>query len=109
MAHFDGAFHHLRGQTFPAYREMHMDAGEHLGVSVSAFAGQLHGAALYGMTPTLQNQHHVISCAATRSRQHQLHWPCGKVLAALIGLGGVRRPIHGHHMTAAGLGDKTHG
>ena len=108
MAHLDGAFDHLGRYALATYREVHVDAGEHLGVGVSALASELDGAALHGMTTTLQDQHHVISCAAASTRQHQLHRASGKVLTALIGLGGVWRPVHGHHMAAAGLGNKAH-
>ena len=88
---------------------MHVDAGEHLGVGGSAFAAQLHRTTRNLVPPALQDQHHVISGAAACPCQQQFHRASRHVLTALIGLVGVRRSIHGHHMAAAGFGHKAHG
>ena len=109
MAEFDGALDHSRRNAFAAHREMHVDADEHLGVGVGAFAAEFDRAAAHRMPAAFKHQHHVVSGAAASTSQQQLHGPRRQVLAALVRLVRVGRAVHGHQVTAAGFGHKTHG
>ena len=72
MAHGDGALHGGGGHGFADDGEMHVDAGEHFGLGVSPLGAELDGAADHGVAAALEDQHHVISRAATGAGQQQL-------------------------------------
>jgi hypothetical protein len=68
----------------------------------------LAGAADHSMAAALEDQHHVISRAATSAGQQKLQRAGRQVLAAELGLGGVGGAVHHQGVAAAGFGDKAH-
>ena len=87
-----------------AHDEVHLDAGEDLGVGVGAFGVELDLAAAHVMTALLQNEDDIVGGAAAGAGQHQLHGAGGEIVAAAFG-----GAIHADEVAAAGVGDEAHG
>ena len=108
MAHGNGALHGGGGNAFAGHSEMHVNPGEHLGVGVCTFGGELDGAACHGVAATFENQQHIVGRAATGASQNCLQGSGGQIQAAVFGLGVIWGAIHDKRVAAAGFGDKTH-
>jgi len=109
VAHGDGALDRAGGQVAAFDGEVHVDAGEYLGLGVGALAGELDAAALHRVAPALEDEHHVIGGATARAGEHGFHGARCKVATTVLRLGRVGRAVHGQYVAAAGLGDKPHG
>ncbi|MNV94092.1 hypothetical protein D3C71_1888610 [compost metagenome] len=94
MAHGDRALYRSGRDTLAGHGEMHMDLGEHLGVRLGAFGGQLDTAAAHIVTAPLEDEHHVVGRTAACAGQHGLHGPGRQVQPAVGRIGGIGRAIH---------------
>jgi len=92
MRQRNGAFHRGRRHAAPADDEVHVDAGEHLGVLGGTFGGHLHLTAAHVVAPAFQDQHDVVRGTAARASEHGFHGPGGQVAAAALGWSRPRSP-----------------
>jgi hypothetical protein len=83
--------------------EMKADAREDLRIGRRALGKQPHLAAAHVVPPPLKYQYHIVGCAPASTGEQHLHRARRQVSSAPIS-----RTVHGHEVSAAGLGRETH-